>query len=284
MTTSKLISQSFTEFLSTANKSRESVRQDLVDNYMAERAMFPIIEDTFAHFIFKCDGSNPHLAGDFTGWDHTIAPMKNILGTNWWYLTKSFEQNARLDYQFVYNDSIWTLDPLNPRKVLGGFGYKSELRMPDYVPPSEVKYVQDNLHGTLIDTAWYSKDLGNSRNIQVYLPPEYDKTTRDYPLVLVHDGSDYISFANMNNILDNLISDGKIQPIIAVFVPPFDRAEEYVDYKKEIFTQFVINNIIKWVDTEYRTNKDPKHRMVMGSSFGGNISLWFAKEHPNIFA
>jgi enterochelin esterase family protein len=87
----------------------------------------------------------------------------------------------------------------------------------------------------------------------------------------------------MGNILDNLISDGLIKPLIAVFVPPIDRSDEYVNSKKENFTDFIINDVIKWVDIEYQTLKDPKYRMVMGSSLGGNISLWIAKQYPNVF-
>ena len=283
MSIAGLYGQGFAHFLSELDNGMESVRQELLDNYIFNSKRIPIVENTLAHFIFKCEGSNPHVAGDFTGWNPNRAPMINISGTDWWYLTKNFEKDARLDYQFVYNDSIWTVDPLNPFKVLGGFGYNSELRMSEYNPPLEIYYVEENQHGTIIDTTLYKEELGNSRKIQVYLPPQYYSTTKDYPLVLVHDGSDYLSFANMDNILDNLISDGKIQPVIAVFVPPIDRTEEYVGYKKQVFTKFIINDLIRWIDKEFRTIKDPSFRLVMGSSYGGNISLWIAKEHPNVF-
>jgi len=279
----KLNGQGFLQFLSKVNSSKDSLRQELVDDYMTEIKIFPIVEDTFAHFVFKCEGLKPHLAGDFTGWDPTIAPMENIVGTDVWFITKSFDRGARLDYQFVYNDSIWVLDPLNPNKNIGGFGYNSELRMPDYIIPKEIDYVKDNLHGTIIDTTWYSKELGNSRQIKVYLPPNYYSEKLSYPLVLVNDGSEYLSYAKMDNVLDNLISNGVIRPIIAVFVPPIDRTKEYVTDYKENYTDFIINDVIDWVDKKFRTQKDPSNRMVMGSSYGGNISLWISKEHPNTF-
>ncbi len=62
-------------------------------------------------------------------------------------------------------------------------------------------------------------------------------------MVLVHDGLEYISFAKMDNTIDYLISEEKIEPTIAVFVPPVDRTPEYVDAKQDAFTNFIIDEV-----------------------------------------
>ena len=57
--------------------------------------------------------------------------MTRIGGTDFFYYSKHFELNARLDYKFVA-DGSWILDPENPHKVYGGYGPNSELAMPPF--------------------------------------------------------------------------------------------------------------------------------------------------------
>ena len=209
--------------------------------------------------------------------------MTNISGTNFWYRTYTFDDDARLDYKFVYNGSTWIFDPRNPYTAPGGFGNNSELRMPDYNPPQEINYIADIAHGSLKDTSFFSTNLGNSRTIKVYLPPTYDPSGEEYPVLLVHDGLEYFSFAKMNNILDYLISENKIRPLIAVFVSPVDRSPEYIDEKQEAFTNFIIEEVMPWIDQKYRTKKEAGSRAVIGSSAGGNISLWIGMNHSDVF-
>jgi len=157
------------------------------------------------------------------------------------------------------------------------------LRMPDYIPPPEINYYSSIPHGTLEDTSFYSTNLNNSRTIKVYLPPGYAESTEEYRLVLVHDGLEYISFAKMDNTLDYLIAEEKIKPTIAVFVPPVDRTPEYAEEKQDAFTSFIIDEVMPWINTKYRTINEASSNAVIGSSLGGNISLWIGMNHPEIF-
>ena len=65
-------------------------------------------------------------AGDFNDWSTDADAMQNVEGTDFYYLTKKFESDARLDYKFVIDGSNWILDPLNPNKVTGGYGANGE--------------------------------------------------------------------------------------------------------------------------------------------------------------
>lgn len=275
--------QNFSDFINKLEDLEVSQRQSVVDSILKSEKYFPITEDTLAHFVLQTRSSSPSIAGDFTEWDPNIITMTNIAGTDLWYRTLYFESDARLDYQFVYNDSIWINDPLNPNTVPGGFGYKSEIRMPNYQPPVEINYVDENLHGSLQDSIWYSPELGDSRKVTIYLPSGYSETLISYPLVLVHDGNDYISYSKMDNILDNLISDGKIKPLIAIFVSPVERSTEYSGEKKEQLAKFIIDGVLKWANDNFRIKQSPKERLVMGSSLGGNISMWMGTHFPNVF-
>lgn len=278
-----MLAQEFNGFISYVNSLPVDQRSEKTDSLMENTDLFPITEDGFANFIYNGSGANAQIAGDFTGWNPSNGPMTNVSGTQFWYLTVPFENAARVDYKIVTNGSTWILDPLNPFTAPGGFGSNSELRMPDYIPPAEIIYDPSIPHGTLESTSFFSVNMNDSRTIQIYLPPGYAQSTQDYPMVLVHDGSEYLSFAEMDNTLDYLIHNGSIPPVIAVFVPPVDRTEEYHESEQDDFTNFIAVELMSWLHEEYRILSDPEQNAVIGSSSGGNISIWLGMVHPEVF-
>lgn len=277
-------SQTFDDFLAQLNGTPLDQRPALVDSFMDAVSAFPIVErDTLAHFIYRGSASSVSVPGDFNAWVIGASPMTPIAGTDFWYRTESYESDARLDYKFVLDGSNWILDPLNPNTVLGGFGPNSELRMPAYKAPPEIEYYPDIPHGTFQDTLFHSVNLGDSRTIRVYLPPTYGASADSYPTILFHDGLEYITLANAHNVLDYLIDQERIVPIIAIFVPPVNRNEEYAGGLQDQFTSFIVEEVIPWVDSRFRTLSGPENRAVLGPSNGGNISLWLGLHHSEIF-
>jgi enterochelin esterase family protein len=277
--------QTFADFLSRINATPQNQRTAMVDSIMNAVPGIPFVEqDSLAHFIYRGTASSVSVPGDANGWNPAMFPMTTIAGTRFWYRTEIFETDARLEYKLVLNGSNWILDPENPQRALGGFGPNSELRMPQYDPPPETMFYPGIAHGTLRDTTLYSINLANSREIRVYLPPGYESTDARYPMILFHDGLEYISLADADNVIDYLISRNRIEPLIGVFVPPVNRSPEYAGNQKDKFAKFIVEELIPWVDSRYRTRADRAHRAVMGASNGGNISLWLALNHSDIFA
>lgn len=281
---SSLISQTFSDFLTRTYATSENQRAALIDSFMKAVPVFPFIEqDTLAHFIYQGNASSVTVPGDANGWNPNANYMSKISGTNFWFRTEVYENDARLDYKFVLNGSTWILDPRNPNICTGGYGPNSELRMPAYLMPSEIAYFPGIAHGILKDTTLYSVNLGNSRTIRVYLPLGYSDSARRYPMILFHDGLEYISLASATNVLDYLIHHQRIEPVIAVYVPPVNRTNEYAGSQQNKFTRFIIEELIPWVDARFRTLQSPEKRAVLGASYGGNISLWLGMNHPEIF-
>jgi enterochelin esterase family protein len=208
--------------------------------------------------------------------------MTSVEGTDFHYLTKSFEQDARLDYKFVVNGSEWILDPLNPRTVTGGFGPNSELAMPDYVHPEEIEFVSGIPHGRIDTFTHQSSILGNSRTVYVYLPPGYDDASEPYPTLYVNDGGEYKDLASMNNVLDCLLSKGEISEVIVIFVDPVNRNTEYS--LNPAYKNMVITELVPRIDSSYRTINSSSERAIMGASLGGLVSVYLAYEHPDVFA
>ncbi|MFZ4520314.1 MAG: alpha/beta hydrolase-fold protein [Bacteroidales bacterium] len=279
----RLSAENFEQFINRMNSLPESQRQAVADSFMSSGHRFPFVEfDTLVHFVYNSTAQSVSMAGDATGWNPNV-PLANISGTKFWYFTTSYGKDARLDYKLVINGSNWIIDPNNPYTCTGGFGPNSELRMPGYVVPPEISYYSSIPHGTIKDTTFTSSILGNTRPVRIYLPPGYPSGSEAYPVILFHDGPEYITLGNVNNILDYLISEHLMLPVIGIFVPPVDRTAEYAGSKIDKFTSFIVTELMPVIDVKYKTSKNPAKRALAGASDGGNISLYIGMKHPEQF-
>ena len=275
--------QSFQQFLNYVNALPQEQRQARTDSFINANAHLPFTEsDTICTFIYKGTAQSVTVAGDFTGWNPNLS-MSLIAGTDFHYYTTHFEVDARLDYKLVTNGSNWILDPKNPYTCTGGFGPNSELRMPAYLIHPETQVYLNIPHGTIVDTSFHSTILQNTRAVRIYLPAGYIHGSRQYPVILVHDGPEYINLGQAGNILDYLIANQSIQPVIGVFVAPVNRNEEYNGNLKEQFTSFVVTELMPFIDQHYSTSSDPQKRALLGASSGGNISFYIGMKHPELF-
>ena len=285
--TNLLFGQSqFQEFLKRVNSlSDPAEKTAVIDSFMsvARQQGIPFIEDSTANFIYLGNPNTISIAGDFNGWNPNINFMSNLSQTNFWYFSKEFELNARLDYKFVLNGNNWILDPENPHTVTGGYGPNSELAMPEYIQPWEIVYNPDISHGTIVTSSIFSNHLNATYKLKIYLPPGYESSAVNYPSVYFQDGFEYISLASADNIIDNLLDSNKIKPIIAVFVKPNNRNEEYAFDKRNQYRLFFVEELVPFIDSVYRTIDEPGERMVMGDSYGGNISALISYNHADIF-
>jgi enterochelin esterase-like enzyme len=278
-------SLNFQDFIDLLNNSSVEKRTALIDSFITavSGTGAPLVEDTLAHFMYRGHtSSGVTVPGDFNGWDPDADRMTNVEDTDFYYRTKIFETDARLDYKFIINASQWILDPLNPNAVTGGFGPNSELAMGAYIPPEEIEVNPDIPHGAIESLTFRSAVLGNERRVQIYLPPGYEADTlQRYPSFYINDGGEYLSLASMNNVLDYLIERGDIGKLIAVFVDPVDRNSEY--RLNESYKNMVIDELVPHVDMAFRTVDDPSMRGIMGASLGGLVSFFIAYHHPDVF-
>ena len=139
-------------------------------------------------------------------------------------------------------------------------------------------------HGTVLTKTIFSTNVGTNYQLNIYLPPGYDSlSATTYPTVYFQDGSEYISLGKAVNVIDNLLDSSKIQPVIAVFVKPNNRNEEYAGSLRNQYRLFFVNELVPYIDANYKTKVDPKERLVLGDSFGGNISALISYNHPEVF-
>jgi enterochelin esterase family protein len=258
-------------------------RQAAVDSFLARLpgGTAPLVGDSLAHFIFRGPGKRIALAGDLNGWE-PVNSFTHVPGTDFWHLTLELPPDARLDYKLVTDQGQWLLDPLNPRQCTGGFGPNSELAMPAYVDPVEIL---DHGHPPCRIVTLervLSPQLGNQRTVKLVLPPRFDPAAA-HPLLIIHDGLEYITLARLDRVLAHLAAGRPdwVLPI-CVCVPPVNRTEEYVGNQREGFGNFLVDTVLPLVAGRLGLPV-PERLGSLGASNGGAISLFLASRYPGRF-
>jgi enterochelin esterase-like enzyme len=153
-------------------------------------------------------------------------------------------------------------------------------------------------HGTVQTREYKSKALGTDRRMVVYTPPDYEKSSDRYPVLYLLHGANSIETSwtqngRANVILDNLLADGKIRPMVVVmpfgyaFVRPAggargDAAEN--KQQREGFMRDFLEDVIPLVDNTFRVYTDREHRAIAGLSLGGAQSLAIGLAHTELFS
>lgn len=271
-------------FIDRVGSLADGFKSAVVDSFMNANKTLPLIEkDTIVTYIHRGSATSVSVAGDENNWTINAMPLTKLTGTDFWYLIKTYESDARLDYKFVLNGNTWIFDPKNPNTAPGGLGANSELRMPKYIPAKEIEFDPAIPHGEIISKTINSTNLGNSRQIKIYLPPFYASSTADsFPLVIFHDGLEFISLAKANNTIDYLIHNKLINPIIAVFIPPVNRSAEYIGNKTMAYSKFVTEEIMAMAANQYRVKNGQENKATIGISNGGDISQFLGLKFSNI--
>lgn len=191
-------------------------------------------------------------------------------------------------------------DANRPRRGPGGFGGPIVLgpddkpAFPD--PPAGFDAKRENIpHGNLEMIEYDSKTVGTKRKMQVYTPPGYSKDKKYPVLYLLHgiggDETEWQRFCTPNVLLDNLLAEGKVVPMIVVMpngrAQKNDRAEGDVFRSGPAFANFerdLLDDVIPTIEARYSVQADREHRALAGLSMGGGQSLNFGLAHLDSFA
>ncbi len=274
-------SPSIQKLLSRVEAARPIEVDAIVSSFIQENQDgLPLIEDSLVTFVYHGTVAlRATVPSDINRWDNKTHVMHRLGETDLYYLTLAMPGDARIDYKF-YVDGLWMLDPMNEQTVRGGFGDNSAFAMPLYEPSPEIEFVDSIPHGTVEEHTFNSEIIVGARKVQVYLPHGYE-TGGEYGMVLVQDGGEYITLASMVNVLDNIIHEERIPPVVAVFVDPVDRNYEY--FLNRDYERVLLEEILPFVIENYDISNEPGKRAIMGASLGGAISAMISLNHPEIF-
>jgi enterochelin esterase family protein len=153
-------------------------------------------------------------------------------------------------------------------------------------------------HGEVRMTLYESKAMGVTRWVWIYTPPNYDASRAKYPvLYLLHGNGEaqngWVMNGRANIILDNLIADGKAQPMIVAMpqghalqgagVGPLVRIQGESGMFSPRFPKDLLEEVIPMVEGKYRVIADADHRAIAGLSMGGGQALSIGLSHPDVF-
>ncbi|KQR68182.1 alpha/beta hydrolase [Pedobacter sp. Leaf176] len=154
----------------------------------------------------------------------------------------------------------------------------------------------DHVH--LVDSAFLMPQLNKHRRIWIYLPKDYAKSEKKYPVIYMQDGQN-LFHANppranewaVDSVMDSLIREGaKEMIVVGIDHGDDDRLTEYNPYDSEYgkgegkaYVSFLVETLKPYIDSKYRTLKDANNTSIAGSSMGGLISMFAITEYPKIF-
>ncbi len=243
---------------------------------------FPIVEGRNVTFVFRGQASSVELVHWIHGLESSLA-FQRVQGTDLWYLILDVPERSRMEYKlgvgFGHHKRLLQ-DPLNDRLARDPYGANSVVYGVGYEVPDWTQEHETTRKGEIVHRELHSDAFGGAREVQVYLPARFRKTRR-YPLLIVHDGPDYVQFAALKTVLDNLIHRLEIAPMIAALIRSPDRLNEYA--ADERHTRFLADELVPAMQAWYPLVPAPQARCLMGASFGSIASLGAAWHRPGFF-
>lgn len=162
-------------------------------------------------------------------------------------------------------------------------------------PPAGIAAKREGIaHGRLEMIEYDSKTVGTRRKMQVYTPPGYSADKKYPVLYLLHgiggDETEWVRFAHPENVLDNLIADGKAVPMIVVMpngrAQKDDRANAGMGAAPAFatFERDLLDDVIPAIQSRYSVVTNRESRALAGLSMGGGQTLNFGLTHLDTFA
>jgi hypothetical protein len=243
---------------------------------------------------FRLQAPHAREAAFYGDWMKVGSVEKMQKGSDgvWSYTTAAPLPPSIYIYHFVL-DGLTIADPVNPRMKLRARTSASMVEVPASTP--SLWDARDVPHGTVEITYQKSKALnGETRSFWVYTPPGYEKErSRSYPVLYLFHGSNdtaggWVLAGQANYILDNLLADKKLTPMIVVMpfghAVPFGSPREIQAKNTETFERYLLEDVLPTVESKYRVKKDRANRAIAGLSMGGGQSLSIGLNHPELLA
>jgi enterochelin esterase family protein len=263
----------------------------------------PIADDpshSWVTFIWRGDSKTRRVGlagGPPTG---VGAPLARLGNTDVWYRTERIPNDSRFMYSFQVNRArkmpedlagliAWfegvplRLDPLNPRNGSGS-PVASPAELPAALPQPWLQRIDEVSRGKTVNHTIPSLFLKGSRTFTIYLPPDYGSNKRANRLVVLFDGESFLldEWIPAPVILDNLIAEKTIQPLVVVFVhQSAERNKELAC--SEPFANFVSQELVPWVRQRYRVSAQPSRTIIGGISLGGLMASYCSLHHSDVF-
>ena len=247
-----------------------------------EGKTFPIVEGKGVTFVFHGRADQVFLRHFIYGLPSS-QPFRRVERTDLWYLSMELPQRSRVEYKIervVDGDREWLMDPLNPRIARDPYGANSVCHGEGYETPEWTAPDEEARPGSIEELEVESRALDGEAAVRVYLPARF-RRGRHYPLLIVHDGEDYLRYAALQTVLDNLIHRLEIAPMVVAMTGSADRLKEYAADASH--ARFLTDELVPALEARFPLVAEPAARGLMGASFGAVASLYAAWTRPGFY-
>jgi enterochelin esterase family protein len=238
----------------------------------------PVVDPRGATFLYRGKADAVRLRCWIRGLPGSL-PFERLADTDTWALRLELPTASRLEYKLeieANGHAEWMLDPLNQDTAADPFGANSVCKAYGYVRPTWSLPDPAAPVGAIDELPIESDAFGDTRRVGIYLPARFDRS-KSHPLLVVHDGFDYLNYASLQVVLDNLIDRGDVAPLVAVLTQARDRTREYA--ANDAHATFVTAEIPAALERRLGL-KAASSCLLMGASFGAVAALHAAWSHP----
>ena len=262
-------------------KDRKPLDAAAVDRFLARHEV-PIVEGSRCTFLFRGEADEVFVVQRIVGLPEHL-PMRRLRDTDLWYLVLDLPEGSRVNYQLEIRrgDQVErTNDPFNEKLSYSPVGTSSVCFGHGYETPEWTLPDPEARPGELVELTVPSRALRRNCQVTLYLPARFRRTA-SYPLLLVHDGPDFLQYAAAKTVLDNLIHRLDVAETVVAFVHPKERLTEYAN--STAHSRFLTNELVPQLETELPLMGKRSARCLMGSSFGAVASLAAAVRSPETY-
>jgi len=248
-----------------------------------DRHTFPLVQEGGCIFVYRGDVEGVALRHWIQGLP-ARQPFQRIEGTDLWFLVLELPEGSRVEYKLEITEnggSSLMEDPLNPLRARDPFGANSVCHAHGYQVPDWTRPDPEAPRGTLTERSLRSRFLSGSRRLSVYSPAEGSRSG-PYPLLVVHDGSDFLRYSALRTVLDNLIHRRVIPPLVAAMIDPGERLEEYA--ASAVHARSLLEELVPTLERRHPLIGASRGRCLMGASLGAVASLHAAAQEPGFFS
>lgn len=246
----------------------------------------PIIDGEQAVFVWEGD-QPPYLIGDFNAWDPDAPAQWVEAGAGLWSFTLTLPTDAYMEYAFLIEptDEARITDPFNKDTTPNGMGHVNNYF---YMPGGEPTPLAERGHAVrqgkltrhCIENKWLLAT--GKRWIHLYHPP----TKSPVPLIVVYDAKDYITRGRITHIVDNLIAQGRLQPVALALLDNGGPARGIEYSCNDATVGFVCREVLPLAQEQLQLIDPARHPGaygVLGASMGGLMALYTGLRAPTIF-
>ncbi|MCK9484232.1 MAG: alpha/beta hydrolase-fold protein [Candidatus Marinimicrobia bacterium] len=213
-----------------------------------------------------------------------------VKDTNGVWTGDSDPQDEGFHYYQLWIDGAAVPDP-GSMYFFGAMRWGSGIEIP--AKDQDFYAIKDTPHGQIREILFYSKSSHNICRAFVYTPPDYDKDLKKrYPVLYLQHGWGENEYGwpnqgKVNLIMDNLIAESKARPFIIVMAYGMTNEIRFGELRKfdiKPFQTVLIDELIPYIDANFRTLTDQSHRAMAGLSMGSVETKMITLQNLNTFS